>query len=64
VDGERTHWTESRRRDLDVKGVSGWAKHSLDGDIVFLAGRVGVADGSRVPFMLARARGSIDLRRR
>ena len=64
VGGERTHCTESRRWLLDVNGVPAIPNASFVGDIVLRAIRVGVMVGRSVPFMLASARGSIDLRRR
>lgn len=63
VEGLRTHCTESRRRDLDVSGVSGKLLGFFIGDIDFRAGIVDVL-GRRVPLRFASARGSIDLRLR
>ena len=59
--GEWTHSTESRRRDLLVRGVSGKCRNSFVGDMLAL--RPGVMEeGTRVPFKFANARGSMLLR--
>ena len=63
-EGERTHSTDSRRPFLLEKlrlGVSGRLRNSFVGDIDI---RVGVWDGTSVPFIFARARGSMLLRLR
>lgn len=53
---ERTHWTESRRRDLDVRGVLVERLRNVARD--------GVVEGTRVPLRFASAVGSMLLRRR
>ena len=58
---DRTHCTESRRRDLFVNGVP-WA--SLAGDMSQETVREGVEDDTSVPLRLAIALGSMLLRRR
>ena len=53
---ERTHWTDSLRRDLDVRGVAVERLREVARD--------GVVEGTRVPFRFANAVGSMLLRRR
>lgn len=63
VDGERTHWIDSRRLDLAVYGVSR-LRNSFVGDMEEIDLRDGVDDETSVPLRLARAFGSMLLRRR